>query len=137
MTGEHPHIVLARNLFQAWSSGDADEPARYLAPDCVLHDIVGGTHRGWPQIRHFFAEGLTQWPDLKLVPERFWLAQDSVALTWLMTATVHNDSFGPAAKGKVWRSPGMSYLVIRDGRVAEEVDYHDRGAVPASLGLSA
>jgi hypothetical protein len=29
----------------------------------------------------------------------------------------------------------MTWLRIRDGRVVREVDYHDRGAIPRSLGL--
>ena len=40
---------------------------------------------------------------------------------------------GEAAKGKKWRSEGMTWLRIVDGKVAREVDYHDRGAVAASL----
>ena len=52
-----PRLDLARNLFAAWSSGDADAPEQYLTPDAVLYDIVGGEHRGWPAIRAFFAAG--------------------------------------------------------------------------------
>ncbi|MGE0668274.1 MAG: nuclear transport factor 2 family protein [Sphingomonadales bacterium] len=128
-------IQLAIDLFEAWSSGDPDAPEKYLSPDCVLEDIVGGTHRGWPDIRAFFANGLVRWPDLKLIPEKFWISEDGVALTWLMSATQRNDDFGREAVGKVWRSPGMSYLVISNGRVVHEVDYHDRVNVPLSLGV--
>ena len=39
---DDPRIELARDLFAAWSSGDADRPAAYLAEDAVLYDIVGG-----------------------------------------------------------------------------------------------
>lgn len=59
-----------------------------------------------------------------------WSSDDGVALTWEMSATQRNADFGPEVIGKVWRSPGMSCLVIRDGRVAHEVDYHDRVNVP-------
>jgi steroid delta-isomerase-like uncharacterized protein len=131
-----PRVQLAIDLFAAWSSGDADAPARYLAEDCVLEDIVGGVHRGWPDIRAFFAQGLEKWPDLKLIPEKFWVAEDGVALTWEMSATQRTLDFGAAAVGKVWRSPGMSYLVIGGGRVVREVDYHDRVNVPLSLGVA-
>ena len=129
-------IQLAIDLFEAWSSGNPDAPERYLAPDCVLEDIVGGTHTGWPDIRSFFADGLVRWPDLKLIPGKFWVSEDGVALTWEMSATQLNADFGSAAVGKVWRSPGMSYLVIRDGVVVHEVDYHDRVNVPLSLGVT-
>ena len=135
MAQQDPRIQLAIDLFKAWSSGDPDAPEPFLTPDCVLEDIVGGTHAGWPDIRAFFANGLVRWPDLKLVPEKFWISDDGVALSWEMTATQRNGDFGREAIGKVWRSPGMSYLVIRDGKVVHEVDYHDRVNVPLSLGV--
>ncbi len=128
-------IQLATDLFKAWSSGNADAPGAYLSQDAVLEDIVGGKFQGWPAIRKFFADGIAKWPDLKLVPVSFWVSDDGVALTWTMTATQVGPEFGPAAVGKVWSSPGMSYLVIRNGKVVKEVDYHDRFNVPLSLGV--
>ncbi len=135
MTERDPRIDLAENLFKAWSSGDAGAPEPYLHPDCVLYDIVGGEHQGWPAIREFFSTGLKTWTDLVLLPEEYWTNEKGVALTWVMSATVQNDAFGPDAKGKKWRSEGMSFLEIEDGVVTREVDYHDSGAVPRSLGL--
>jgi steroid delta-isomerase-like uncharacterized protein len=135
MAPQDGRIRLAIDLFEAWSSGDPDAPRRFLAPDCVLEDIVGGVHNGWTDIRAFFASGLRRWPDLKLVPERFWTSDDGVALTWEMSATQRTVDFGRDAVGKVWRSPGMSYLVIEGGKVVREVDYHDRVNVALSLGV--
>jgi steroid delta-isomerase-like uncharacterized protein len=135
---DDPRIELARDLFAAWSSGDADRPAAYLAEDAVLYDIVGGEHDGWPAIRAFFAQGIVTWPDLQLVPDQYWTSDDGVALSWVMSATVTDAAaarFGPDTVGRKWESEGMTWLRIRDGRVVREVDYHDRGAIPRSLGL--
>ena len=127
-------VDLARDLFSAWSSGDADAPATFMHHDAVLRDIVGGEHAGWPNIRTFFARGLQIWPDLTLVPDDYWTNPQGVALRWMMSATVTNPKmFGEAAVGKRWRSEGMSWLVIADGKVSHEVDYHDSGAVAKSL----
>ena len=135
MTDER--ITLAEDLFKAWSSGDADAPAVYFHHDGVLADIVGGTHRGWPAIREFFARGIEHWPDLVLIPDEYWTNERGVALRWVMSATVTNPAlFGPDAVGTKWRSEGMTWLVIEDGKVREEVDYHDSGAVPKSLGIT-
>lgn len=131
-----PRIDLARDLFAAWSSGDADAPEPFLHPDAVLYDIVGGEHQGWPAIRQFFARGVTSWPDLVLAPEQYWTSDDGVALSWVMTATVTEamgSRMGEANVGKQWRSEGMTWLRIVDGKVAREVDYHDSGAVARSL----
>ena len=102
----------------------------------MLHDIVGGEHGGWPAIRAFFAQGLVVWPDLVLAPDQYWTSDDGVALSWVMTATVSElggERVGAEHVGKRWRSEGMSWLRIVDGKVGREVDYHDSGAVTRSL----
>jgi steroid delta-isomerase-like uncharacterized protein len=130
---DDPRIAIADKLFAAWSSGDLDAPAQHLTADAVLSDIVGGEHQGWPAIRAYFAQGLEKWPDLALVPDQHWVNDTGVALNWVMTATVHDDSHGPEAKGKTWRSEGMSWLVFDGDKVSHEVDYHDSGAVLRSV----
>ena len=135
MAQRDPRIDLAENLFKAWSSGDADAPGKYLADDAVLFDIVGGEHRGWPAIRAFFAGGLKNSPDLALIPSQYWTSEEGVALAWEMSATVSGGAFGAEARGKKWRSLGMSFLEFRDDKVVREVDYHDSAAVGRSLGI--
>jgi ketosteroid isomerase-like protein len=138
MTQRDPRIDLVEKLFAAWSSGNADAPKPYLSPDCILYDIVGGEHRGWATIRKFFAEGLALWPDLVLLPDQYWVNDKGVAVTWVMSATVQNDNdmFGPAAKGRKWRSEGMSYLEIENGVVTKEADYHNEAAIAKSLAVA-
>jgi ketosteroid isomerase-like protein len=131
-----PRVQLVKDLFAAWSSGDADAPESLMHPHAVLNDIVGGSHSGWPAIRAFFKKGLDKWPDLVLLPDQFWTSDDGVAVTWVMSATISEEMgavFGKQHVGKKWSSPGMSWLRIVDGRVEHEVDYHDSGAVPKSL----
>lgn len=119
---------------RAWSSGDLDAPARYLAPDAVLIDVIGGEYRGWPAIRAYFGRGLSQWPDLTLVPDgEYWHRPDGLAFTWEMSATVRDDRFGAQHRGKRWRAPGMSYVVFDGELIVREVDYHDGGSRQRSL----
>ena len=135
-----PRIVLARDLFAAWSSANPDAPEPFLSPDAVLYDIVGGEHRGWPAIRDFFASGVAVWPDLVLEPEQFWTNDEGVALSWVMSATVTEAMaarFGADNVGRRWRSEGMTWLRIVDSRVEREVDYHDSGASIRSLRAAA
>ncbi len=136
MAVEDPRVRVARDLFAAWSSGDPDAPEPFMHADAVLYDIVGGQYDGWPAIREFFARGLEKWTDLVLEPLEFWTNDSGVALRWVMTATVPDDMFGAENKGRQWRSEGMSYLVFDGDRVAREIDYHDSGAVPRSLGVA-
>ena len=128
------HISLATALFAAWSSGDADAPQGYLTESAVLWDAIGGEFQGWEAIRTYFAAGLASWPDLQLVPTgEYWFRDDGLALTWQMSATIRDDRFGASAVGRRWSVPGMSFLVIEGGRVAREVDFHDKGARERSL----
>lgn len=133
--GEDPRIQIVRDIFAAWSSGDADAPERFFHHDAVLEDIEGGRHEGWVTIRDFFAAGLVKFPDLVLLPERFWTNETGVALTWTMSATVTTDDFGPGNKGRKWSSPGMSFIEFDGDKVRLEVDYHTRTQMLKSLGI--
>ncbi|MGY1616098.1 nuclear transport factor 2 family protein [Geodermatophilus sp. SYSU D00691] len=127
-------IAVVEALFGAWSSGDADAPRPFLTEDAVLDDVIGGVHRGWPAIRAYFARGLASWPDLRLVPSgEWWSRPDGLAFTWVMSATVTDDRFGPGTAGRRWHAPGMSYVVFYGDRVRHEVDYHDGGSRARSL----
>jgi SnoaL-like domain len=127
-------IARVEALFAAWSSGDPDAPRPYLTEDAVLDDVIGGVYRGWPAIRAYFARGLASWPDLVLEPTgEWWSRRDGLAFTWVMSATVHDDRFGPGTAGRRWRAPGMSYVVFDGDLVRREVDYHDGGSRARSL----
>ena len=131
-----PRVDMVEQLFAAWSSGDPDAPAAFFHADGVLRDIVGGEHIGWPAIRAFFGAGLLHWPDLVLAPAEFWTNERGVSVRWTMSATV-NDArpFGPEHVGRSWSSEGMSWIVVEDGKVRLEVDYHDSAASAKSLGV--
>jgi hypothetical protein len=132
-----PHqdrVARAAGLFAAWSSGDVDAPRAFLTEDAVLDDVIGGVHRGWSAIRAYFQHGLDRYPDLRLVPTGdFWYRDDGLALTWVMSASVRDDSFGAEARGLRWAARGMSYLVFDGDLVAHEVDYHDAGERQRSI----
>ncbi len=128
------HIELAHELFAAWSAGDADAPRDLLRDDAVLDDVIGGVYHGWPAIRAYFQHGLDRYPDLTLVPTgEFWHRADGVALTWVMSASVRDESFGPEAVGIRWQAEGMSFLVFDGDLLVREVDYHDGGSRARSI----
>jgi steroid delta-isomerase-like uncharacterized protein len=133
MAGE-AEIEIARRLFAAWSSGDADAPQEFLTADAVLHDVTDGRDKsGWAAIRAFFGLALKVWPDVVLEPQEYWTSERGVALRWSMSATSHDGIYGAENDGKKWHSEGMSYLEFRDGKVCRELDYHDAGAGRRSL----
>lgn len=131
-----PRIAIGEAVFAAWSSGDADAPARYFHPDAVLHDVVSGTFVGWPAIRAFFSRGLAKWDDLRLEPDQWWTNSDAIAVHYVMHATVTDPAmFGPEVVGRCWEVEAMSWLRIEGGLVVYEADFHDSGSRRQSLGL--
>lgn len=132
-------IKLAEGVFEAWSSGDADAPAKYFHPEGTLYDVVAAENfEGWPAIRAFFAQGLVPGRNLTLIPDRYWISEDGVALTWIMSSTVLDDTFGEENKGKRTRVMGMTCLDFDDNDlIIREVDYWTRDDVARSLGITA
>ncbi len=131
-------IKLAEGLFAAWSSGDADAPEQYFNPEGSLYDVVAGKKlEGWPAIRAFFAAEADPERKLTLIPERFWVSDEGVALTWIMSFKVLDDTFGAENKGKRTRIMGMSSIDFDDNDlVIREVDYWSMGDIPRSLGMT-
>ena len=119
-------IEIVKQLFAAWSSGDADAPRAFMAENATLWDSIGGQKDGWPTIREYFAHGLERYPDLVLEPTgEFWARPDGIALQWVMSATVLDDSKGAEHKGKKWIVEGLSFIVFDGLTVTLEADYHE------------
>lgn len=141
MTTAHPGgpagmEQLVHALFDAWGSGDPAVIEPFFHPDAVLWDSVNGEFRGWPAIRDLYLASLERWDDLTTVATRFWHGADgSVAFTWTMTGRVADDRFGPERRGAHCTFDGMTYVVVEDGLVVEEIEYFDRAAAPRSIGL--
>ena len=124
-------------LFAAWSSGDPDQVDRWFRPDAVLRDSVNGEFRGIPAIRALYEASLDKWGELTTRATRFWHGSDgSVAFTWTMTGRVLDDRLGPENRDAVCEFEGMTYVVIEDGLVREEIEFFDRAAAARSLGLT-
>ena len=129
-------IEVAKKLFEGWSSGDPDAPEPWFAPDGVLDDVASGRFEGWPNIRAFFARGLSRTANLTLVPDEFWSNDDGLAVHYEMSGdVVLPDSFGPEFVGRRWTTTCMSYLRFDGDRVCYEADFHDKGARAKSLGI--
>jgi ketosteroid isomerase-like protein len=131
-------IAIAKDVFAAWSSGDADAPEQFFTPDATLFDVASGQFDGWPAIRAFFAKGLAKWDDLVLAPDEFWANDSGLALHYVMSATIKDAStYGAEHVGKVWKVDVMSFLRFDGDRLCYEADFHDRGSRARSLGIEA
>ena len=129
-------IEVATKLFQGWSSGDPDAPESLFVPDGVLEDVASGTFVGWPNIRAFFARGLSRTKNLTLVPDEFWSNDSGLAVHYMMSGeVVLPETYGPEHVGRTWSVPVMSFLRFDGDRIWYEADFHDKGARAKSLGI--
>jgi len=129
---ELQRIEIAKKLFAAWSSGDADAPQQYMTDDATLWDSIGGQKDGWPAIREYFAHGLQRYPDLVLEPTgEYWMRPDGLALQWTMHASVTDET--SEHHGKRWIVEGLSFLVFDGDKVKLEADYHEGSSRAKSL----
>jgi hypothetical protein len=127
-------IEIVKQLFAAWSSGNADAPRAFLAENATLWDSIGGQKDGWPAIREYFGHGLERYPDLVLEPTgEFWARPDGIALQWVMSATVLDGSKGAEHMGKKWIVEGLSFIVFDGLTVTLEADYHEGSSRDRSL----
>jgi hypothetical protein len=131
-------IEIATKLFAGWSSGNPDAPEEYFHPQGVLMDVASGRFEGWPNIRNFFANGLTRTKHLTLIPDEFWVNDTGLALHYVMSGEVINPaSYGPEYVGRRWSVDVMSYLRFEGDQVVFEADFHDKGSRAKSLGIGA
>jgi ketosteroid isomerase-like protein len=132
-------VELARNLFKGWSyRGSVAMLEKLVHPDLVLFDLHIGELRGFEALKVNLASMLAMWPDIDYEVGDVWVNPDGAAISWVMTATVTPDlatKYGQDKVGQRWRSPGISALRMRAGRVVHEADYYDPAGLRRSLGL--
>jgi ketosteroid isomerase-like protein len=132
-------IALARNLFEAWSfRARPDDVDQFAHPDIVLWDAHVGELRGLSAIKPRVVAALAIWPDMDYEIGKVWVNDQGAAISWVMTATVTEalaEKYGADKVGQRWRSPGISALRMRAGRVVQEQDYYDPVGLRRSLGL--
>ncbi len=131
--------ALARALFEAWSyRAKPDDVDPLVHPDIVLFDTHIGELRGLAAIKPRVAAALQMWPDIDYEIGNVWVNDQGAAISWVMTATVTPalaGKYGADKVGQRWRSPGISALRMRHGKVVHEYDYYDPAGLRRSLGL--
>ena len=109
----------------------------YFHHDAVLRDSVNGEFRGWPAIRALYEASLERWGEPTTEATRFWHGDDgSIAFTWTMRGRILDDRLGAQHRGAICEFEGMTYVVVEDGVVREEIEFFDRAAAAGSLGLT-
>jgi steroid delta-isomerase-like uncharacterized protein len=122
----------------AWNVHDAEQAATFLAEDAVYFDATVGT----PQNGKAAARDNVIKVFITAVPDLTWkmtsapiVGADGIAFQWLFSGT-NSGAWGPdtPATGKPLSFEGVSFIRIKDGKIAYQGDYYDALGFNKQLG---
>jgi steroid delta-isomerase-like uncharacterized protein len=122
----------------AWNAHDAEQAATFLAEDAVYFDATVGT----PQNGKAAARDNVIKVFITAVPDLTWkmtsapiVGPDGIAFQWLFSGT-NSGAWGPdtPATGKPLSFEGVSFIRIKDGKIAYQGDYYDALGFNKQLG---
>lgn len=127
---------VARTYFEAMAAADLDGAASHWAPDILERIAPVGELRGPEEVRAFFQQLFTAFPDqrfevLDLVP-----AGNQVAVRWRSTGTFCGGPFqGIDPTGARIEMEGFDLLTIEDGLIRRNDAYYDGTQFARQMGM--
>ena len=121
----------------AWNSHDADEVAKFFAPDAVYDDRGPAlVARGRGEIRDHVATVLAGFPDMRFEYERTFGGESFIGAEWKVQMTHEGELYGLAATGRRLASGGVDIATLdENGLVTHLVSYYDGAAIMRQLGV--
>ncbi len=122
----------------AWNAHDADKAGEFLAEDAEYYDVtVGSAQKGRAAARdNVIKVFVTAIPDLKWVMTGAPIVSaDGIAFQWQFSGTNAGAwSAETPATGKLVSFEGVSFVRIKDGKIAYQGDYYDALGLNKQLG---
>jgi steroid delta-isomerase-like uncharacterized protein len=132
------NVQLMRRWFkEVWNEGRAQTIHDLLDPDAIaIGELEDGKALRGPADFVSFVENLRgAFPDMNIVVEDVFGADDKVALRWSATMTHSGDHLGIPATGKVVRLTGITIVRIRDRKIVEGWDNWDQLGMQKQIGV--
>jgi steroid delta-isomerase-like uncharacterized protein len=132
------NVALMRRWFkEVWNEGRTQTVYDLLAPDAVaigqLED--GSPLRGPAEFASFVERTRGAFPDIKVVVEDVFGADDKVVLRWSATMTHRGDHLGMPATGECVRLSGITIARFADERIIEGWDNWDQLGMLKQIGV--
>jgi steroid delta-isomerase-like uncharacterized protein len=125
--------ALARRWFEEfWNCRRVEVVEELLAPD-IRGLIEGGVINGREGFRAACLSLLEALPDLRVDVDDCIAQDDRVAVRWTAAGTHTGTALGLVATGRPVSFRGMTWLIIRDGKIVEGWDAWNQGALVQSL----
>lgn len=133
---ENQAAMLGRRWFEeVWNDRQDNAIDELMAPDAVGHmeggDVAGP--QGFRQVRAVFLNAL---PDMHITVEDVLSDGDRAVVRWRVRATHTGDLLGIPPSHRQIDVRGMSWLTVRDGKLAEGWDTWNLGGLLDSLRLA-
>jgi steroid delta-isomerase-like uncharacterized protein len=120
-----------------WNKGRAEAIDEMFAEDGVAHglaDASGQPLRGPAGFRPFFPSFRVAFPDIEVVIEDVIAEGDKLAARCSVRAEHQGDTLGFRATGRPIEITGMTFVRVRDGRIAEAWNNFDFMSLFQQLG---
>jgi steroid delta-isomerase-like uncharacterized protein len=131
------NIQLMRRWFkEVWNEGKTETIPALLAVDAIgIGELEDGSPlRGPAEFVPFVERIRGAFPDINIVVEDAFGAEDKVVLRWSATMTHRGDHLGIPASGMRVRIAGMSIARIRDKHIVEGWDNWDQLGMLKQIG---
>jgi len=117
---------------EVWSTAGEPIIDQMLSPESVGH-LEGGDIVGPAEFKKVRAQLLEAFPDLRVVVEGTAADGDNVVVRWNARGTHRGSGFGLEATGTPVAFRGMTWFVMKAGRVVEGWDSWNQGSLIESL----
>jgi steroid delta-isomerase-like uncharacterized protein len=126
----------ARGYFDAIARRDVDAMLEHWSDDGVIDLVPLGIVRGRDEIRAFFTELFTAFPDFETTVARVAAGQDEVAVEWRSHGHFTGGPFqGVDPTGRLVEIRGVDVLEVADGKTVSNTAYYDGMAFARGAGL--
>ena len=134
------NVELMRRWFkEVWNEGKTQTVYELLSPDAIgIGQIEDGSQlRGPAEFLPLVERIRGAFPDINMVVEDAFGAEDKVVLRWSATMTHHGDHLGMPASGKRVRMTGITIARIADKKIIEGWDNWDQLGMLKQIGAYA
>ena len=119
-----------------WNRGDVDGVLAFYADGIVWTNVaLEEVYRGKAAVGEFLSRLFTALPDLEFVIEQTIVRGDHVAEQWTIRGTHLGTFMGVPSTGRRLEIPGVSMLVVRDGKFLRDDFYFDSAGMLRQAGL--
>jgi steroid delta-isomerase-like uncharacterized protein len=134
------NVALMRRWFkEVWNEGKTQTIYELLGPDAIgIGQLEDGTQlRGPAEFLPLVERIRGAFPDINMVVEDAFGAEDKVVLRWSATMTHRGDHLGMPASGKPVRMTGITIARIADKKIIEGWDNWDQLGMLKQIGAYA